>query len=264
MSSAGDPASAASTRPPARLNGVAGPRKQRHAGDRRVHADAEDIAVRPGPGQPGHGQTATLRRQLVWMAEDHKARNTGVFEVICRDCGDHPSLDYSEVPPRLQQIRGPYTLQAGVAAYADHLGVPRLRETRRGWPGADDAVAGPADPDPVTRPRPATRLRAVRASRSPHDSRDPKLYADAEDVAARPGAGQPGHGRTASLRRQPVRIADGRMEGGYTSLFELICPGCGDHPYVDYSEVPPRLQQIRGPYTMSVGLAVYAKHLGAE
>jgi hypothetical protein len=48
-----------------------------------------------------------------------------------------------------------------------------------------------------------------------------------------PPAGQPGHGRTAFLRRQPARIADGRFEGGYTDLFELICPGCGDHPYLD-------------------------------
>ena len=42
-----------------------------------------------------------------------------------------------------------------------------------------------------------------------------------------PPAGQDGHGRTAFVRRQPVRIVDGRFEGGYTDLFELICPGCG-------------------------------------
>ena len=64
-----------------------------------------------------------------------------------------------------------------------------------------------------------------------------------------PRAGQPGHGRTAYLRRQPARIVDGRMEGGYTGAFELICGQCGDHPYLDYSQIPPRLQQIRGPYT---------------
>ena len=52
------------------------------------------------------------------------------------------------------------------------------------------------------------------------------------------------------------------MEGGYTDVFELICPGCGDHPYLDYSEVSPRLQHIRGPYAMSEGLAAYAEHLG--
>ena len=73
-------------------------------------------------GQPGHGRT-TLRRQLVWMADDRKARFTGAYEMICCDCGDHPYLGYSEVPPRLQRIRGPYTLEAGVAAYAEHLGL---------------------------------------------------------------------------------------------------------------------------------------------
>lgn len=36
-----------------------------------------------------------------------------------------------------------------------------------------------------------------------------------------PLAGQPGRGRTASLRRQPVRIVDGGMEGGNTGEFEL-------------------------------------------
>jgi hypothetical protein len=77
-----------------------------------------------------------------------------------------------------------------------------------------------------------------------------------------PLAGQPGHGRTASLRRQPGRIVDGRMEGGCTGVFELICPQCGDHPYLDYSEISPRLQRIHGPYTLDAGVAAYEKHLG--
>jgi hypothetical protein len=64
------------------------------------------------------------------------------------------------------------------------------------------------------------------------------------------------------VRRQPGRIVDGRFEGGYTGLFELICPGCGDHPYLDYSEIPPRLQWLRGPRTLRGALAVYDKHLG--
>lgn len=77
-----------------------------------------------------------------------------------------------------------------------------------------------------------------------------------------PPAGQPGHGSTAFLRNQPVRIVDGRMEGGYTGMYELICPSCGDHPYLDYSEVPPRLQRLRGPRTLEAVLAVYHEHLG--
>ena len=59
----------------------------------------------------------------------------------------------------------------------------------------------------------------------------------------------PGHGRTAFLRRRPVPIVDGRMKGDYTSAYELICPGCGDHPYLDFLEIPPQLQQLRGTKT---------------
>ena len=73
--------------------------------------------------------------------------------------------------------------------------------------------------------------------------------------------GQFGHGLTASLRRQPVRRVGDRAEGGYTGAFELICGDCGDHLYLDYSEVSPRLRRIRGPYTMH-GLAAYEEHLG--
>ena len=77
-----------------------------------------------------------------------------------------------------------------------------------------------------------------------------------------PFAGQPGHGSTAFLRSQPVRIVDGCIQGGYTGVYELICPGCGDHPHLDYSEVPPRLQWLRGPRTLETTLAAYHKHLG--
>ncbi len=79
-----------------------------------------------------------------------------------------------------------------------------------------------------------------------------------------PLPGRPGHGRTAFVRRQPASIIDGRFEGGYTGLFELICPQCGDHPYLDYSEVPPRLQELRGPYPLLASMAAYDKHLGLE
>jgi len=77
-----------------------------------------------------------------------------------------------------------------------------------------------------------------------------------------PLVGQPGHGRTAFVRRQPTRIVDGRGQDGYTSMFELICPGCGDNPYVDYSEIPPRLQCLRGPFTLEAALQAYDEHLG--
>jgi hypothetical protein len=69
-------------------------------------------------------------------------------------------------------------------------------------------------------------------------ARDPWLRLDAEDGVTFSLAGQPGHGGSAYLRRQSARIVDGRMEGGYTDVFELICGQCGDHPYLDYAEVP--------------------------
>jgi hypothetical protein len=103
---------------------------------------------------------------------------------------------------------------------------------------------------------------AVPAPR-PHGRRDPWLRSGSEDGMTLPLAGRPGHGRTAFVRLQPTRIVDGRYEGGYTGLFELICPGCGDHPYLDYQEIPPRLRWLRGPRSLKAALAVYHKHLGS-
>ena len=47
------------------------------------------------------------------------------------------------------------------------------------------------------------------------------------------------------LRRQPTRLVDGRVEGGHRRI-EVICPSCGDHPDLDYSEVSPWLQSFAG------------------
>jgi hypothetical protein len=77
-----------------------------------------------------------------------------------------------------------------------------------------------------------------------------------------PFGGQPGHGRTAFLRRQLARVAEGRLVGSYTDVFELICPSCGDYPHLDYSQVSPRLQWLRGPRPLESAVAVYHKHLG--
>jgi hypothetical protein len=72
---------------------------------------------------------------------------------------------------------------------------------------------------------------------------------------------QPRHGWTTVLRRQPPRIVGGQAEGGYTSVFEIVCCDCGDHPDLDYGEVAPRLQRIRGPYPIADGIAAYEKHV---
>jgi hypothetical protein len=45
-------------------------------------------------------------------------------------------------------------------------------------------------------------------------------------------SGHDGHGMWAFLRRQPIRMVQGGPEGGYTDLYEVICPDCGDHPRV--------------------------------
>ena len=122
-------------------------------------------------------------------------------------------------------------------------------------------MSSPGDPGSVTGAGPASRPAAVSVPR-PHDRRDPWLRTGPNGDNALPLAGQPGHGRTAFVRRQPARIVDGRFEGGYTGVFELICPACGDHPYLDYSEVPPRIQWLRGPRTLEAALVAYHKHVG--
>jgi MEDS: MEthanogen/methylotroph, DcmR Sensory domain len=86
-------------------------------------------------------------------------------------------------------------------------------------------------------------------------------HADRWSARADPVADWPAHGDTARLRRQPVHMVEGRAEGGYRDLFELVCPSCGDHPYLDYSQVSPRLQRLRGPRTLTAGLAAYEEHL---
>jgi hypothetical protein len=62
------------------------------------------------------------------------------------------------------------------------------------------------------------------------------------------------------LRRRPVRAVGGQPEGGYTDKFEIVCCDCGDDPDLDYREVSPDLQQLRGPYTMAAGVAAYVTH----
>ena len=45
--------------------------------------------------------------------------------------------------------------------------------------------------------------------------------------------GPAGLGWTVVLRRQPARIVAGQPEGGYSSMFEIVCCYCGDHPDLD-------------------------------
>jgi hypothetical protein len=63
-------------------------------------------------------------------------------------------------------------------------------------------------------------------------------------------------------RVRQARDPWGRMDGGYTGAFEVICCDCGDRPYWDYSEISSQLQRIRGPFTLDAGIAAYEQHLG--
>jgi len=64
----------------------------------------------------------TLRRQPASLSTGHPGGNTSTstFEIICRQCGDDPGLDYREISPELRQIRGPYLLRAGIEAFLEH------------------------------------------------------------------------------------------------------------------------------------------------
>ena len=83
------------------------------------------------------------------------------------------------------------------------------------------------------------------------------------ELTGMPPAPPDHNGQTARaiLRSQPARIVDGLIEGGYTSEFEVICRDCGDNPYLDYSAISPRLQRLRGPYTLREGCAAYVAHV---
>jgi hypothetical protein len=79
---------------------------------------------------PGHDKgPATIRLRLGtlrddrpgWRAWDRAA--VGPYEIICRACGDDPALNYAEVPPEIQDIRGNYvTLREARDAMVKHTG----------------------------------------------------------------------------------------------------------------------------------------------
>jgi len=72
-------------------------------------------------GQRVDGWTLVLRRQPARIVEGRpEGGYTDAFELICCDCGDDPGREYREVPLRLQLLRGPYLIVAGVAAYGQH------------------------------------------------------------------------------------------------------------------------------------------------
>ena len=71
-----------------------------------------------------------------------------MYELICGDCGDDPDLDYQQVCPEFQRIRGPYPIAAGVEAYEQHAGRHKTRQPIRAGQNAQmiAATSGPAQP----------------------------------------------------------------------------------------------------------------------
>jgi hypothetical protein len=88
--------------------------------------------------QPLHGWTTVLRRQTARIVEGQPEGYTSAFEIICCDCGDDPGLDYSQVPPGLQRIRGPYPIADGIAAYEKHVDLHQQPGRYRPGPATDD------------------------------------------------------------------------------------------------------------------------------
>lgn len=68
-------------------------------------------------------------------------------------------------------------------------------------------------------------------------------------------------GWTVVLRRQRAHLVQGQPQGGYTDVYEIICCDCGDDPGLDYRDVSPELQKIRGPYPIVAGVAAYGEHV---
>ena len=64
--------------------------------------------------------TISLRYQPAGPGTGDPEDDTSTYQIICRQCGDHPALDYQEAPAELRQIRGPYPLKAGIAACIKH------------------------------------------------------------------------------------------------------------------------------------------------
>jgi hypothetical protein len=72
----------------------------------------------PGPARSEAGRASQLR---------DRGQDPGDSDQI----GGDPDLDYREVTPELQQIRGPSPIMDGIAAGEKHLGLDRQPEVPR-------------------------------------------------------------------------------------------------------------------------------------
>ena len=85
-----------------------------------THLGAE--AAAQACDEPGPGWTVILRRRPARVVAGRPdGGDADAYELICCYCGDHPDRDYRDVSPELQQIRGPYPVEAGIAAFLKHV-----------------------------------------------------------------------------------------------------------------------------------------------
>jgi hypothetical protein len=85
----------------------------------------------------------------------------------------------------------------------------------------------------------------------------------------RPGV--PGHGDGAAfVRPRREKPADGPpgqrgQENTAEGPYEIICPGCGDDPGRDWSQISEELRRIRGSYaTKESAEAALMDHIGMQ
>ena len=87
------------------------------------------------PKLTGTTVTGSNPLQELWSWLGTLADAQGLTVVV----GDHPDLDYRDVSPELQLIRGPYLFAVGVAAYEEHVNLRHKRQSahRPGRPVRD-------------------------------------------------------------------------------------------------------------------------------
>ena len=85
------------------------------------------------------------------------------------------------------------------------------------------------------------------------------------------GAGVPGHDDgTAFVRLRRGKLVDGPSgqrvwDNTAAGPYEIVCPGCGDDPSRDWSEISAELRRIRGIYGTKEGAeAALMDHIGME
>jgi hypothetical protein len=87
-----------------------------------------------------------LRRRPAGLSVNHQDGGAGMFEIICRMCGDDPALDYRQVSAELRQIRGCYPLRIGLVLFFQHQEFHDRADRRSGSRHRGAGGRWPTDP----------------------------------------------------------------------------------------------------------------------